>query len=55
MYPRTLTFLPLGLAGALLVSAAPVVGQSPSGGVLTVAQREDMPQGFAIHFIWLDK
>src|SRR5262249_15985082 len=31
-------------------ASAPAVGQNPkSGGVLTVAQREDTPQGFAIH------
>ena len=36
---------------ALLPSAwTPAVGQTPkAGGVLTVMQREDPPQGFAIH------
>jgi len=52
MRPRPLTFLVivLGIAGVLLSSGAPAVGQNPrSGGVLTVAQREETPQGFAIH------
>jgi peptide/nickel transport system substrate-binding protein len=54
MRPRTSTFLALSTLGALvlvLVSASgPALGQAPkSGGVLMVAQREDTPQGFAIH------
>ncbi|HXH82161.1 MAG TPA: ABC transporter substrate-binding protein [Candidatus Tectomicrobia bacterium] len=39
----------LGIAGVVL-TGAPATGQAPrTGGVLTVAQREDTPQGFAIH------
>jgi peptide/nickel transport system substrate-binding protein len=35
---------------ALPVARTPAVGQTPkSGGVLNVMQREDLPQGFAIH------
>ena len=52
MRPRTLTFsvAVLGVVGVLVVAGAPAIGQSPkSGGVLTVAQREETPQGFAIH------
>ncbi len=40
----------LALALAVSLSAAPVRGQAPkAGGVLSLAQREDLPQGFAIH------
>ena len=52
MRPRTMTFLilALGLTGALILGGAPAVGQAAKGGgVLAVAQREDTPQGFAIH------
>src|SRR5438132_9524641 len=53
---RTMVFLlaGVGLAGALLLDGAPAIGQAPakapkSGGVLTLAQREETPQGFAVH------
>ncbi len=58
MRPRLLVsgLAALGAAGALLLHGAPVAGQAKaaapaakSGGVLNVAQREDTPQGFAIH------
>jgi peptide/nickel transport system substrate-binding protein len=52
MRPRTVTFLvvALGIAGVVTLSGGPAVGQNPKpGGVLTVAQREETPQGFAIH------
>src|SRR5262245_20940314 len=58
MRPRLLAFslAALGAAGLLLLHGAPVAGQAKaaapapkSGGVLNVAQREDTPQGFAIH------
>ena len=52
MRPRTMTFLilALGLTGALILEGAPAVGQAAkAGGVLAVTQREDLPQGFAIH------
>src|SRR6266404_1583280 len=52
MRPRTLTFLCVVLAITALLGrpGAPALGQGPtSGGVLTVAQREETPQGFAIH------
>jgi peptide/nickel transport system substrate-binding protein len=36
--------------GIALAAASPAAGQAPkSGGVLNVMQREDLPQGFAIH------
>src|SRR5205085_4759253 len=39
----------LCVVAAALV-ASPAISQTPkSGGVLTVMQREDLPQGFAIH------
>jgi peptide/nickel transport system substrate-binding protein len=58
MRPRLLvsSLAALGAAGVLLLHGAPVAGQAKaaapaakSGGVLNVAQREDTPQGFAIH------
>jgi peptide/nickel transport system substrate-binding protein len=58
MRPRLLAFslAALGAAGLLLLHGGPVAGQAKaaapgpkSGGVLNVAQREDTPQGFAIH------
>jgi peptide/nickel transport system substrate-binding protein len=52
MRPPTLLFVPLVLValGVLLLGGAPAIGQNPKpGGVLTVTQREDTPQGFAIH------
>jgi peptide/nickel transport system substrate-binding protein len=58
MRPRLLAFslAALGAAGVLLLHGTPVAGQAKaaapapkSGGVLNVAQREDTPQGFAIH------
>jgi peptide/nickel transport system substrate-binding protein len=52
MRPRTLTFLVIVsiVCGLLALVGTPASGQSPRpGGVLTVAQREDTPQGFAIH------
>ena len=55
MRPRTMTFLAAGVAVAgLLLAGAPAIGQAPakapkSGGTLTLAQREETPQGFAIH------
>ena len=51
MYPRSLvtTVVALGFA-AVAMSGVPAVGQAPRpGGVLNVTQREDSPQGFAIH------
>ncbi len=40
----------LALAALVAVGLAPAVAQTPkSGGVLNVSQREDLPQGFAIH------
>ena len=55
MRPRTMRCLVAGVAvTGLLAAGAPAIGQSSakapkSGGVLTVAQREETPQGFAIH------
>src|SRR2546422_8480227 len=55
MRPRTMRCLVAGVAvTGLLAVGAPAIGQSSakapkSGGVLTVAQREETPQGFAIH------
>src|SRR5262245_13625481 len=58
MRPRLLAFslAALGAAGLLLLLGVPVAGQAKagaatpgSGGVLNVSQREDTPQGFAIH------
>src|SRR5262245_9361502 len=58
MRPRLLAFslAAVGAAGILLLHGGPVAGQAKaaapapkSGGVLNVAQREDTPQGFAIH------
>jgi peptide/nickel transport system substrate-binding protein len=40
----------LGLAGLVGLALTPAVGQAPkSGGTLNIMQREDLPQGFAIH------
>lgn len=40
----------LALVGLVAVSPIPAIGQTPkSGGVLNISQREDLPQGFAIH------
>ena len=55
MRPRTMVFLAASLAvSALLLGGVPAIGQAPakapkSGGTLTLAQREETPQGFAIH------
>src|SRR5258708_1289321 len=56
MRPRTMVFpaAGVGVAAVLLLGGRPAVGQAPakaprSGGVLTLAQREETPQGFAIH------
>jgi peptide/nickel transport system substrate-binding protein len=48
---RTLALVAgLVLLGALTLPLAPAVGQAPKhGGILNVMQREDPPQGFAIH------
>ena len=55
MRPRTMMLLAAGLAvSVLLLNGLPAIGQAParapkSGGTLTLAQREETPQGFAIH------
>jgi peptide/nickel transport system substrate-binding protein len=51
-YPRSwlLAVVTLALGAVLLRPGAPVDAQGPKhGGVLTLTQREDLPQGFAIH------
>jgi peptide/nickel transport system substrate-binding protein len=51
MTPRSSVILVSILAlGAALVLSGPAVSQTPkSGGTLNIMQREDLPQGFAIH------
>ena len=47
---NTAVAVALALVLALPVAQTPATGQAPkSGGVLNVMQREDLPQGFAIH------
>ena len=48
--PRILCFVTMLAVVAALVASGPAISQTPkSGGSLNIMQREDLPQGFAVH------